>query len=72
MQGKMTSVGAETAVYAGIDVCKAWLDPRSGRGRLICIQSRPRAFMGKAIRPGRRFLASTQCIFHRCGGACSA
>jgi transposase len=26
MQGKMTSVGAETAVYAGIDVCKAWLD----------------------------------------------
>jgi transposase len=22
----MTSVGAETAVYAGIDVCKAWLD----------------------------------------------
>jgi transposase len=26
MQGKMTSVRAELAVYAGIDVCKAWLD----------------------------------------------
>jgi len=27
MQGKVTSeAGAETAVYAGIDVCKAWLD----------------------------------------------
>lgn len=26
MQGKMTSVRAERAVYAGIDVCKAWLD----------------------------------------------
>ncbi len=26
MQGKITSVGAETAVYVGIDVCKAWLD----------------------------------------------
>jgi transposase len=26
MQGKMTSVGARIAVYAGIDVCKAWLD----------------------------------------------
>ena len=26
MQGKMTSVRAGTAVYAGIDVCKAWLD----------------------------------------------
>ena len=26
MQGKMTSVGAAQAVYAGIDVCKAWLD----------------------------------------------
>ncbi len=26
MQGKMTSVRAEHAVYAGIDVCKAWLD----------------------------------------------
>jgi transposase len=27
MQGKVTSeTGAETAVYAGIDVCKAWLD----------------------------------------------
>jgi transposase len=26
MQGKIPSVGAETAVYAGIDVCKAWLD----------------------------------------------
>ena len=26
MQGKMTSVRAGLAVYAGIDVCKAWLD----------------------------------------------
>jgi transposase len=26
MQGKITSVGAGDAVYAGIDVCKAWLD----------------------------------------------
>ena len=26
MQGKMTSVRARLAVYAGIDVCKAWLD----------------------------------------------
>lgn len=26
MQGKMTSVEAGLAVYAGIDVCKAWLD----------------------------------------------
>ena len=26
MQGKMTSVRAEHAVYAGIDGCKAWLD----------------------------------------------
>jgi transposase len=26
MQGKMTSVRARIAVYAGIDVCKAWLD----------------------------------------------
>ncbi len=26
MQGKMTSVGAGLAVYAGIGVCKAWLD----------------------------------------------
>jgi transposase len=26
MQGKIPSVGAGTAVYAGIDVCKAWLD----------------------------------------------
>jgi len=26
MQGKMTSVGADSAVYVGIDVCKAWLD----------------------------------------------
>lgn len=26
MQGKMTSVRAGTAMYAGIDVCKAWLD----------------------------------------------
>jgi transposase len=26
MQGKMTSVKARIAVYAGIDVCKAWLD----------------------------------------------
>lgn len=26
MQGKITSVGAGSAVYVGIDVCKAWLD----------------------------------------------
>ncbi len=26
MQGKMTSVEAGPAVYAGVDVCKAWLD----------------------------------------------
>ncbi len=26
MQGKMTSVRARLAVYAGVDVCKAWLD----------------------------------------------
>lgn len=26
MQGKMTSVRARIAVYAGVDVCKAWLD----------------------------------------------
>jgi hypothetical protein len=29
MQGKITSERAGTAVYAGIGVCKAWLDPRS-------------------------------------------